>query len=237
MNTSIVVPTYNERQTAPITIEKALETCHKNVDFIVVDDSSDGTAGVIEERFQTSRVAVIDGPGRGLSAAVQKGWWKTKPMADILGVMDADGQHPPSKLPILVEHVESGADVAVGSRFVRCTSAGVGSWSLRRRLISYGARKIAQRAVPPAGWTSDPLSGFFTVDADVLWPSWDEFDPVGYKILLEVLGRCPVENVADVSYEFQPRMAGESNLDGGEIMHFLEHCGRLSVASRRRMIE
>lgn len=78
------------------------------------------------------------------------------------------------------------------------------------------------------------MSGFFAVRRDVVEPVLDRLNPEGYKILLEILARAPVDDVAEVPFEFDEREAGESNTDWRENVRYLRHMQRLAVASRRR---
>jgi dolichol-phosphate mannosyltransferase len=75
------------------------------------------------------------------------------------------------------------------------------------------------------------MSGMFAVDASLVEP--DELRPIGYKILLEILGRCPISQVREVPIEFGARAAGSSNLGLREQWQFLRHLGRLTVPARQ----
>ncbi|CAD5910508.1 Dolichol-phosphate mannosyltransferase subunit 1 [Planktothrix rubescens NIVA-CYA 18] len=59
---------------------------------------------------------------------------------EILGVIDADLQHPPESLLQLLSEIERGADLAVGSRHVE--GGGVSDWSVIRRFLSRGAQVL-----------------------------------------------------------------------------------------------
>jgi len=105
--------------------------------IVVDDDSRDGTEEIVSAiSREDPRVRLLIRKGeRGLSGAVLYGWRHTE--AEILGVMDADGQHPPDLLPALISAILAGNDLAIGSRY---TAGGeVGKWNPVRKLLSAAA--------------------------------------------------------------------------------------------------
>lgn len=232
---SVILPTYNEAQTIrPVvsSLQATLEQHASQHEIIVVDDDSpDGTAEKVEAAWgDTDAVqTIVRTDASGLSSAVVRGFRAAD--GDVYAVMDADGQHDPYQLPALVLSVaDGGADVAVGSR--RCETGRVAAdWPVWRRVVSHGATMLAWAAIPPSRSLSDPMSGFFAVDAALVDPG--QLRPCGYKILLEILGRCPVEETMEVGYVFRERAGGDSNLDVREYWRYLRHLGRLVVPARR----
>src|SRR3990172_9465444 len=117
---SIVVPTYNEAQTVPVVARRlGAALAGHQWELVVGDDGSPaGTAGIAAALAPELPVAVVRRPGKlGLASAVVDGFAAAR--GDILVVMDADLSHPPESVPALVEAVSAGADLAVGSRYVR----------------------------------------------------------------------------------------------------------------------
>jgi dolichol-phosphate mannosyltransferase len=228
MTVSAVVPTYQEAQTAPDVVTALSEVVADEV--VVVDDSP--TRATIEAILAAApETTVVRRAGDGLASAVIRGFAAAS--GDTYVVCDGDGQHPPATAAELAHRVRlDGVDLAVGSRH---TPAGrvADAWPMRRRLISLGADILARAAVPPARQLRDPLSGLFAVDAAVVEPALERLAPAGYKILLELLARCPIESVAEVGYEFRTTDS-ESNLGAREYARYLRHLGRLTVPSRRR---
>jgi dolichol-phosphate mannosyltransferase len=218
---SVVTPTYNERE--------SLETLYPELctalgaissELIVVDDGSpDGTAAYAESlKGPVTCVVLNRGRKLGLASAVQAGMALAR--GDVIVVMDADGSHPPSAIPKLVEAVTSGgAEFAIGSRYIAGGSAPGMSWG--RRAISRAATLLARPLVPAA----DPMSGFFAFRRPVL--SRAALSPVGFKIGLEIMVRCRPRPIAEVPIAFRPRTAGSSKLGQGEIGRYLRHLGRL----------
>lgn len=231
MKASVIIPTYNERQTIrqviPV-VRAGLETAGYDHEVVVVDDDSpDETWRAVQEIYHTTDDVRCHRrtDEHGLSSAVLDGMQLAT--GDCYAVIDADLQHPPKRLPELVDHIHAGADIAIGSRF--CEGGGVeDEWPLHRRVVSYGARKLAWTAIPARARTvSDLMSGFFAVRSSVVDPVADRLDPIGYKILLEILVRCPYQRVDEVPYEFRERLAGESSFDRREMVRYLRHLYRL----------
>ena len=230
---SVILPTYNESQTIRPIVSQLLESAHVGEIVVVDDDSPDKTWRVVRESFSSSRVSAIRRTEEsGLSSAVLRGFDAAD--GDALAVMDSDGQHPVGSAVTLLRAVaETGSDLAVGTR--RNEQGMVADdWPLHRRTLSWGATALSWAAVPPARDLSDPMSGLFAVDADLVDAVREQLRPTGYKILLELLARCPVEDVEEYGYTFRERAAGGSNLDAVEYVRFAKHLGRLSVPARQR---
>src|SRR5262249_28215485 len=144
---------------------------------------------------------------RGLSTAVIRGWQAAR--GEVLAVIDADLQHPPEVTLALWKEMERGADLAVGSRHVE--GGGVSDWAFHRRLLSRGAQLLGLAFLPGVlGRVSDPMSGYFMVRRSAI--ARKILNPLGYKILLEVLGRGDVRRVGEVGYVFRERVEGESKV-------------------------
>jgi dolichol-phosphate mannosyltransferase len=227
---SIVLPTYNEARSIQEALRRACEALRKggeDHELIVVDDSSpDGTADLAEALASEIPVRVLRRPGRqGLATAVVAGWSIAR--GDVLGVMDADLQHPPEVLTRLVSALRNhNADVAIATR----SGPGGGSaenWSWMRRLSSWAARHLAACVLPRTlAEVSDPMSGMFLVRARAL--QGVRLEPTGYKILLEVLGKAHCRALVEVPFVFQARSGGSSKLGLRESMQYLAHLGRLA---------
>ena len=231
---SLIVPTYNERQNVAALVERAanaLTLTGQPFELIIVDDSSpDGTAEEVR-RLAAGRAwlkLIVREGERDLSTAVMAGWREAR--GEILGCMDGDLQQPPELLPRLFERLEStGADIVVASRNVR--GGGVSNWELYRRFISWTATLMAAFILPGTlGEVRDPMSGYFLVRRSVIEGA--ALNPVGYKILLEVLARGDYRRVEEVPFIFEERALGESKLGGGIMLKYLAHLVRISVETR-----
>ncbi|NES69337.1 MAG: glycosyltransferase, partial [Okeania sp. SIO2D1] len=146
---------------------------------------------------------------------------------EILGVIDADLQHPPETLLKLLTKMEQGADLAVASRHFE--EGGVSEWNIMRRLLSRGAQVLGLIILPGVvGRVSDPMSGYFMVRRKAI--AEKILRPVGYKILIEVLGRGSICWVGEVGYIFNERLEGESKVTWKQYIEYLHHLLNLRLA-------
>jgi dolichol-phosphate mannosyltransferase len=233
---TVVLPTYEEHQTVGSVIEAVRETVGgRDFEIVVVDDSETRrTAAAIAERFAgDDRVRYVWRQESGLASAVLEGFERGH--GERYVVLDADGQHPPRRIANLLHRLDAGADLAVCSRH---TDGGqvAGDWPTHRRLISRGAETLAQLAVPTARKLSDPMSGYFAVEADVVDPVRERLRPSGYKILLELVARCPIREIAEVPYTFEERDGGASNLGPREYLKYIIHLTNLTIPARRESV-
>jgi len=229
---SLIIPTYKEAKNIPQIVEQLSRLLDSQLagdyELIVVDDNSpDDTWKVALELTadypQLRVMRRID--ERGLSTAVIRGWQAAR--GEVLGVIDADLQHPPELLLQLWSEIQRGADLAVASRHVE--GGGVSDWSIIRRLLSRGAQTIGLILLPGViGRVSDPMSGYFMVRRQCLVGR--PLSPLGYKILIEVLGRGKVPWIGEVGYVFQERQAGESKVTWKQYVEYLQHLLRLRLS-------
>ncbi|MCA9679012.1 MAG: polyprenol monophosphomannose synthase [Kofleriaceae bacterium] len=141
----IVVPTYNERDNVAQVVERFLAAAPE-AELLFVDDASpDGTGALLDELAAANpRVHVLHRAGKlGLGTAYLDGFaWGLGEGFDYLIEMDADFSHDPRYLPELIGRARAGADVVVGSRYVR--GGGTENWGLGRKLISRGGSLYAR---------------------------------------------------------------------------------------------
>jgi dolichol-phosphate mannosyltransferase len=207
---ALVIPTLREATNLPgllADVRSALDPVGIDYEIIVVDDDSrDGTEEIVSAiGLEDPRVRLLVRKGeRGLSGAVLYGWSHTD--ASILGVMDADLQHPPELLPALVSAILAGNDMAIGSRY---TAGGeVGQWNPIRKWLSTVA-VWATWPIQRAGIRAkDPMTGFFLLRRECI--DGIEFQPSGFKLLLEILVRGRIRSVAEIPLAFGSRSHGAS---------------------------
>ncbi len=220
---TVVVPTYREVQNIPHLIERLRamrEQSGLDLELLVMDDDSrDGSAEWVASHQEPWVRLHTRTAARSLSRAVLEGL--TRSHGDVLVVMDADLSHPPEKIPQMVGALSGGVDMVVGSRFADGGST-ADDWGFLRWLNS----RIATLLALPLTRSSDPMSGFFALRRTTLERGRD-FDPVGYKILLELIIKCRCQNLIEVPIHFDNRRFGESKLNLREQLKYLRHLRRL----------
>ncbi len=221
---SIIVPPLNQAHNLPALPERNnLAIGATPYEILIIDDKSrDNTPQVCDElsRKYPLRLIVRENPTNGLSGAVLHGIAQSRGQRIV--VMDADLQHPPEKIPELLAALDSGADFALGSRYIPGGSTGQ-QWGLFRKLNSWVATVLAR---PFAGRVNDPMSGFFALDR-ATFDRAERLTPLGYKIALELICKCRVKQVREVPIHFAERTAGESKLSLKQQFRYLEHLSRL----------
>ncbi len=219
---AIILPTLNERANlAPLLtrIEAALGETGWEV-LIIDDDSEDGTADEARAlAVSDGRVRVIQRIGRrGLSSAAIEGFCATA--APYAAVMDADHQHDPALLPLMLQSLKAGeADVAVASRFAE--GASTKGWdNPDRERLSGIANRIAR--VMTGADLSDPMSGYFMLSTATARALVPRLSGIGFKILLDLLATSKAQlSVKEFPLNFSRRRAGESKLDRAIAFDFL----------------
>ncbi|MEO5899497.1 MAG: polyprenol monophosphomannose synthase [Ilumatobacteraceae bacterium] len=145
MRSVIVLPTYNEAENI-VDFLRAVHAAAPDCDVLVVDDCSpDGTADLAEQvAGELGGVKVLRRNGKpSLGDAYRHGFTVAfDEDYPVIVSMDADFSHDPAVIPRMLELVEAGADVVVGSRYV--PGGGTVHWPARRRLLSkWGNRYTA----------------------------------------------------------------------------------------------
>lgn len=223
---SLVIPTYNERENLGPLVDGVFAAL-EGVEFqliIVDDDSPDGTGALADELAATrTGMSVLHRKGkRGRGAAMVDGIAAAG--GDILGIMDADMQHPPEVLPKLLAAMEGGADVAIASRYIE--GGGAEGRTAARSLVSKGALFLSHLFLPQTRHVSDTQSGFFVFRRQVI--DGVSLDVRGFTALVEVLGKGKFQRTVEVPYTFRKRAAGESKLGTLEILRYVGQLLRLS---------
>jgi len=228
---SIIVPTYREvANIKPLTTRlfAALKSSGNNkvdkTELIIIDDNSnDGTEAQVQNLSSDGYPIQIfvRKTERGLSSAVLRGFQEAK--GRYLLCMDADLQHPPEKVPEMLQLLQRpDIEFVIGTRYGGKEFSVDREWPLYRQIISKGARLIARPLTP----LSDPMSGFFGIRRDV-YERATNVSPLGFKIALELFTKARVKKHAEVPIIFGLRTAGESKLTGKVVVHYLRHLAQL----------
>ena len=236
---SLVVPTRNESHNLAELIGRLKPAIASEVgdsyEIIVVDDDSPDKTWQVAAAMAAADshvVAMRRMEERGLATAVVRGWQGAR--GKLLGVIDADLQHPPEVTAELIAAMRSGADLAVASR--EAEGGGVSDWSLLRLLISRGSRALGKLLLPGVlGLVSDPMTGFFVVRRSAVEDL--VMAPCGYKILVEVLVRSRIENIVEVGYVFRSRQRDQSKASLRVLVDYVHHLFRLRGSARARRAE
>lgn len=219
----LVIPTFNEAENVERVVARSrevlAEACPEGFRILIVDDRSpDGTGDLADAlaevhpgEVQVLHRARPDGLGpaylAGFATALDGG-------ATHVLEMDADLSHDPRDLARLLEAVRSGADVALGSRYV--PGGGVSDWPLLRRAISRGGSWYARRMLGLG--VRDMTGGFKCFRAEVLrMIDLSSVRSVGYAFQIELTWRAVRAGfaVVEVPIVFRDRTAGESKMHLG----------------------
>lgn len=227
MKTIVVIPTYDERENVS---RMAESVCASNVEVLFVDDNSpDGTGEVLDSLAAHSpRVHVLHRERKeGLGRAYVAGFAKALELgADLVVQMDCDFSHDPKDVPRLVAECEAGADLVIGSRYVRGGSTP--GWPFKRRLISR-AGGIFIRTVTGMP-LRDPTGGFKCWRKTALEKiDFATVASAGYSFQLEMNHRAWKAGlvVREIPIAFTDRVAGYSKITAGIAKESLKIAWRL----------
>ena len=225
MDLSIIIPTFNEKNNVRFITTKIMDILKQEnclYEIVFVDDSLDDTPIILEklcQEFSCVRYFHRENE-RGLASAVVKGFEYS--VGDKIIVMDGDLQHPPELIPLMLKRL-SQADIVIPSRFI--PGGTDGGLNFFRKLISRFARTIGCISLKKLRSISDSTSGYFALTRGVI--NHAHLDPVGWKILIEVLVKGKYRTVHEIPYSFVARKAGESKMNIKEQYNYLRHIARL----------
>lgn len=217
MQKLIIIPTYNERENIEAMVAKVF-SLEGNFSLLIVDDGSpDGTAAIVKGLMPNhpDRLFMIERSGKlGLGTAYLTGFrWALEHGFDYIFEMDCDFSHNPDDLLRLSAALDEGADVVVGSRYVK--GVNVVDWPLSRLLLSYFASRYVN--VVTRMPVRDATAGFVGYRAEVLRTiDLDRVKMKGYGFQIEMkysawrLGF----KIKEVSIIFRDRTAGTSKMSG-----------------------
>ena len=223
MEKLVVIPTYNEKENIE-SILRYVFGMEKGFQVLVVDDSSpDGTGNIVtslQKELPGLHLEVRQGK-LGLGTAYIHGFkWGIQRGYNYIFEMDADFSHNPDDLERLYEACKSGADVAVGSRYVK--GGRVENWPWNRNMLSKGGALYTRLIT----WmpVKDPTAGFMCYKREVLSAiNLDEVTFVGYAFQIEMKFKAwrAGFKIKEVSIIFTDRREGQSKMSGGIIKEAL----------------
>ena len=219
MEKLVVIPTYNEKENISAILH-AIFTLQQDFHVIVIDDGSpDGTAQVVKDlqsKFP-GQLFIDERKGKqGLGTAYIHGFkWAIAKGYQFIFEMDADFSHNPNDLPRLYHACKNGgADVAIGSRYVK--TGGVVNWPWDRVALSKGG-SLYTRLIT---WmpVKDPTAGFVCYKKEVLETiNLDEIVFAGYAFQIEMKFAAWKLHfkLKEVPIIFQDRTQGVSKMNKG----------------------
>jgi dolichol-phosphate mannosyltransferase len=214
MRALVVTPTYQEADNIVAFLER-VRGAAPDVDILVVDDNSpDGTAdladkaaielGQIEVLRRPKKIGLGDAYRAGFSVGVERGY-------GILVQIDADLSHDPAALPALIDAVEEGADLAIGSRYVSGGSIPHWPW-FRRSLSKWGNRYATLVLGMPI---NDATSGYRAYRSSMLRTvDFESTRAKGYGFQIELAYRVwnAGGRVEQIPIVFTDRVRGHSKM-------------------------
>ncbi|MDO8144835.1 MULTISPECIES: polyprenol monophosphomannose synthase [unclassified Isoptericola] len=240
MSTLVIIPTYDERESLPGTLER-LRTAQPDVDVLVVDDASpDGTGRWAEEvAARDPRVHVLHRTGKGgLGAAYVAGFgWGLGRGYDVLCEMDADGSHRPEELSRLLDRAADpdAPGLVLGSRWV--PGGRVVNWPWHRQLLSRGGNTYVRLLLGVA--VRDATGGFRAFRADTLRAiDLAAVESHGYCFQVDMTWRVlrGGGTVAEVPITFVERTVGESKMSRAIVVEALTKVTAWGLAHRGRQL-
>ncbi len=218
MEKVVIIPTYNEKENIGAIIE-AVINLDSNYHILIIDDGSpDGTADIVKSLFSKypGQLFIEERHGKlGLGTAYIHGFkWALQKGYQYIFEMDADFSHNPADLDRLYIACVDGADVAIGSRYVK--QGAVENWPANRIALSKGASLYTRMIT----WmpVKDPTAGFVCYKRVVLETiNMDAITFVGYAFQIEMkfaawkLGF----KIVEVPITFKDRKLGASKMNKG----------------------
>lgn len=213
----VIIPTYNEKENIEKIIRKVFSLSHA-FDILIVDDGSpDGTADIVKRlqlnEFQ-DRLFIEERKGKlGLGTAYIHGfkWGLAKEHYQYIFEMDADFSHNPEDLVRLRQACLDGADMSIGSRYIK--GVNVVNWPMSRVLMSYFA-SVYVRFITGIK-IQDATAGFVCFTREVLKTiPLDRIKFVGYAFQIEMKFTAIQYgfNVVEVPIIFTDRTEGTSKM-------------------------
>ena len=220
MKKIVLIPTYNEKENIASIIEAVL-SFEAGYHILVIDDGSpDGTADIVRSIIaqNPTRLFIECRLGKlGLGTAYIHGFkWALAKGYDYIIEMDADFSHNPKDLDRLCAEIDAGADVAVGSRYVK--GGATENWPLDRKIYSQGGS--AYTRIITGMPVKDPTAGFVCYHSKVLATiNLEHIRFIGYAFQIEMkfaawkLGF----KIKEVPIKFIDRKIGVSKMTKGII--------------------
>ena len=187
MKKIVIIPTYNEKENIAAIINAVVVLGNQYHVLVVDDGSPDGTANIVKELIHAhpDKIFIQERVGKlGLGTAYIHGFkWALANQYDYIFEMDADFSHNPLDLDRLLAACENGADVAIGSRYVK--GGATENWPLDRLIYSKGGSLYTRMITGMP--VKDPTAGFICYKNKVLAAmQLDHINFIGYAFQIEM---------------------------------------------------
>ncbi|MBV9351838.1 MAG: polyprenol monophosphomannose synthase [Mycobacterium sp.] len=235
LRTLVIIPTYNELENLRLILGR-LHEAQPDVHVLVVDDDSpDGTGELAEQlaAAQPDRIHVMHRTTKdGLGAAYLAGFaWGLAREYSVLVEMDADGSHAPEQLHRLLDAVDGGADLAIGSRYIE--GGAVRNWPRRRKALSKTANTYSRLMLDID--VHDITAGYRAYRREVLQAiDLGAVDSKGYCFQIDLTWRT-ISNgfvVVEVPITFTERALGVSKMSGSNIREAIIKVAKWGISGR-----
>lgn len=239
--TLVIIPTYDERENLPGVVERLLAAA-PDVSVLIADDNSPDGTGEVADRLAAEdtrgRITVMHRAGKdGLGAAYIAGFrWGLERGYTVLVEMDADGSHPPERLPAMLAAVDAGADLVIGSRYV--PGGSVVNWPWQRHVISRGGN-VYSRIMLGVG-IKDITAGYRAYRAGALAElDLDAIESKGYCFQIDMTWRLlgNGRTVDEVPITFTERTIGQSKMSESIFREAAVNVARWGWEKRRRQLK
>jgi dolichol-phosphate mannosyltransferase len=235
----ILVPTYNEKDSIAGLLQKLKdfrESEKIDFDLLIIDDNSpDGTADLVE-RLQFSWVQVLRRPTKdGLGAAYRSGF------ARVLGnetyshllTMDADGSHRVEDLRAMINAIQPGKSIVLGTRWI--AGGGVVNWPKSRQFLSKSGTRYAKLALK---LDLNDLTGGYRIYSSELLNTLNlkDMKATGYCFQIEMAMAASLAGAlaTEVPITFVERVDGVSKMTKAIVFEALIQVTRWGLARRLR---
>lgn len=233
--TLVIIPTYNERENLRLILGR-VQSARPDLHVLIVDDGSpDGTGELADELASADpeRIHVMHRTSKdGLGAAYLAGFaWGLTRQYSVLVEMDADGSHAPEQLHRLLDAVDAGADLAIGSRYV--PGGVVCNWPRRRLLLSRTANTYSRLLLGVD--IHDITAGYRAYRREVLEKSdLAAVDSKGYCFQIDLTWRAINQAfvVVEVPITFTEREIGQSKMSGSNIREAMVKVAEWGIRGR-----
>jgi dolichol-phosphate mannosyltransferase len=234
---TVVIPTYNEVANLPLIAEAVIDLGYR---VLIVDDGSPDGTGELADRLaeDSNLISVLHRSSKqGLGPAYSQAFGTVieSGASDIVVQMDADFSHDPVAIPSLVEAVERGADLAIGSRYV--PGGSMPDWPLLRRMISRGGNvyaglllglRVKDATAGFRAWRTSSLERLAFADA--------EASGYGFQVEMAWMAQRAGMTIVEVPITFRDRTRGSSKMNGAivaEAMKLVTQWGIGRLTGRR----